>query len=228
MTINEQFFNISLPKWPQMLVRGKAVTIEQAKEIILCTDSDLTSVYNWSYNSSVFFTRYRSLAGTDTELPYECEEYIRERLGCVETAYVESNFANSSFIYGAHGWCHPNGSIKYTDNVGKWPSVAEIYHDWVAIAKRFPFLHLDATLYSGESCEDDKHPIVTISVRNEVVTVGKPIIHIDEELYALSDIKLEAVGGGMGADLGLPAEWYYEYAAKIAPIVAEFKASSVD
>ena len=33
----------SLPKWPQHLVCGKDVSVDQAKEIILCTDSPLLS-----------------------------------------------------------------------------------------------------------------------------------------------------------------------------------------
>ncbi len=37
--------NIALPKWPQMIVTGKPVTIHQAKDIILRTDSFLTDSY---------------------------------------------------------------------------------------------------------------------------------------------------------------------------------------
>jgi hypothetical protein len=33
----------SLPKWPQMIVTGKPVTVENAKDIIFRTDSFLTS-----------------------------------------------------------------------------------------------------------------------------------------------------------------------------------------
>lgn len=223
-TIDEQFFDLALPKWPQMIVRGKAVTVEQAKEIILCTDDTLTSGYGWSYNNSTFFVKFRVSAGfKESGDDWSLSEHIKSRIGCIETAYISNDYAISSFIGGPHGWCNPNGTIHFTDNVGKWPSVKELYDDWVIIAERFPFLHLDATMYSGESCESDTYPICTFSVRGTTVTVGKPVIYIDEELYASSDITLKPIGGQLGATLGLPKEWYLEYATKIKVYADEYK-----
>ena len=92
----------------------------------------------------------------------------------IETNYVRNTWIGSSFVHGPHGWCHPDGQIDHIDNVGKWPSVEEIRDDWQMLATAFPFLILTATLMSGESCEDDTKPIVTMSVADGRVSLMAP------------------------------------------------------
>ena len=49
----EEAFRRELPKWPQMLVVGKDITVEQAKEIIFATDSQLVNTYLRRYASAI-------------------------------------------------------------------------------------------------------------------------------------------------------------------------------
>lgn len=59
-----ELLNLGLPKWPQMIVTGQSVTVDQAKNIILRTDSFLTDPYKWSGgNNHKFNTKYREMAG---------------------------------------------------------------------------------------------------------------------------------------------------------------------
>lgn len=46
--------NLSLPKWPQCVVWGERVSMEQAKDIIFKTDRSLTTDLFWSGNSREF------------------------------------------------------------------------------------------------------------------------------------------------------------------------------
>jgi hypothetical protein len=38
----------------------------------------------------------------------------------------------------------------------------------------------------------------------------------------MSDIQLTPVGGSLGATLGLPEDWYYEYAEKVSVLIKEY------
>lgn len=51
----------SLPKWPQMIVTGKPVTIDQAKEIIFRTDSFLTSSDEFAGGNNREFNEWYSI-----------------------------------------------------------------------------------------------------------------------------------------------------------------------
>ena len=46
-----------LPKWPQMIVTGKRVTVDQAKEIIFRTDSFLSDASDYSGGNARNFNR---------------------------------------------------------------------------------------------------------------------------------------------------------------------------
>jgi len=92
--------------------------------------------------------------------------------------YLYTNQISSSFIFGEHGWCWLDGRIFHEDNIGKWPSVSEVYGELHRIAKAFPYLKMTGTLYSGESCEDDTKPIITFVVRD-----GKVAMTMEHDEY---------------------------------------------
>lgn len=182
--MKHELFNVGLPKWPQMLVRGRSVHPEQALEIIRRTDTFFThgsSGNNRAWNRwvkdtlgmppDVMDATSFDLTPENWQAVCERQEAWAESWGVVNTNYVSNAWVSSSFIYGPHGWCQPDGTIAYVDNIGKWPSVEEVYNDWTVIAQAFPFLVLDAVLMSGEGCEEDIAPLVGFRVRGETVTI---------------------------------------------------------
>lgn len=187
----EQYFNKHLPKWCQMLVWGEPVTHEQAMEIIIRTDSffEYASGNNQKFNESLknkigfvdwfdFEKQY-----PDREFKFDkyneymkFEEEFRNSIKYINTEFVNNSWISCCFIGGVHGWCHPTGEIGYVDNIGKYPSVEEVYNEWVLLSKEFPFLNLYVTLMSGEGCEDERHPVVTMKVENGIVTFIEAIL----------------------------------------------------
>ena len=171
-----------LPKWPQMLVTGTPVTQEQAIEIILRTDD----FFFWhNGNNHEFIKAADKVLGMPREPEYQegydasmeyadkMDEYRKQRK-CISSTYITNCWISSSYIGGPHGWCHPDGNIGFADNVGKWPSVEEVKEDWDKVAAAFPFLELEVTLMSGENCEYESTPVVSMLIRNGEVTLVDP------------------------------------------------------
>lgn len=206
--------NISLPKWPQMIVTGKSVTIEQAKDIIFRTDSFLISTSKYEGgNNKQFNQSYREVSGLNKlDGKWDILQKLKEELGCVETTYVTNDWASCCFIFGPHGWCHPNGKIKYIDNVGKWPSPEELIEDWTKLATAFPYLDLNVTLMSGESSEDDIQPVFNIRVVNGTVTIEEPNLSVHENTCLKRDFSQFSLDR---KEQGLPLDWILEFAAKV-------------
>lgn len=187
-----------LPKWPQMRVEGVPVTIEQAKEIIRRTDRYFTNPDHAGNND-----KWRDRAQRMLRIP-SCDRYPDgtfmetkdlveawgfhqqwlTKWGYIGTEYVHNNWLASSYIYGPYGWCHPDGTIRYMDNVGKWPDGRSIYDDWKKLAIEFPFLNLICVLMSGEQCEDDTVPIMGFRVLDGVVTGFDPAESLTAEEIA--------------------------------------------
>ncbi len=170
-----ELVNRGLPKWPQMFTTGRQVTPDQAKEIIRRTDMFMTDGYGGNDHAwdRAMATRLRMThhcclwsvnnGARDWSAMHDREDRWLKAWGAIGTEYVHNNWMSCAYVYGPHGWCWPDGRIAYVDNVGKWPSVEDVLRDWTAIAEAFPFLHLAATLMSGEHCEDTE-PVVTIVV----------------------------------------------------------------
>ena len=169
---NLSFFERDLPKWPGLLVLGDKVTKEQAIEILIRTDG-----LNLSSNDSEFDRQLGKIVfGIDCKnswsrveeikklicvddwvaaLAYEDE--CRKKVGHIDEIYYLSNSQIVSiWVGGPKGWCDWNGNIRTCNyNIGKWPSVEEVYNEWVIIAKEFPFLNLKAQLLDAEINQDD-------------------------------------------------------------------------
>lgn len=167
-------FGRDLPKWPQLLITGKSVTADQAKDIIFHTDSFMSGHWyggnNHEWNEWVDAVLGRSelkdIVGFGKQ--WDIRSKLNEELSFVRTSYIHNDWMSSAYLYGPHGWCSPDGIISHVDNVGKWPSVGDIYKDLTMIAAAFPFLVMTATLFDKENCEDeaDKHPVITFVVKN--------------------------------------------------------------
>ena len=238
-TINELAVGC-LPKWPQMLVSGKPVTVEQAKDIILRTDRFLTDADDYAGGNAREFNRYyREMAGLTQiqktkQYPeghsyitadWDLQDKVKDALGVIETEYVRNDWASCSFIGGPHGWCHPDGTIHFDDNVGKWPSIEEIFREWGDIAQEFPYLDLHVTLMSGESCDDYSRPVINIRVVNGEATLAEPDDTVHSYQKQTSEDKLEQFvetmrNFGTSREIGLPAKWYEEFAERVRTAVA--------
>jgi len=230
--------NITLPKWPQMLVWGTTVRQAQAKNIILKTDPVLTSLSpysggnNHSWNEwarkklglSLLAEFQKKHPELDDTFCWDVERELKEILGCVSTDYVDNNWASCNFIYGPHGWMHPNGVVGYIDNVGKWPEAAEVYEDWCTLAKAFPFLELHATLMSdSDSDADTTQPLVTFIVRDGLVHVAPeafvPAFEVAprRRIESLSHTSLT----NSSREQGLPDSYIEEYALIVKPAMEQ-------
>lgn len=184
-------FNYNLPKWPQMIVTGESVTIDQAKEIIFRTDDFFVSIDKYAGGNDRKFTEtYQKASGINEILLenhkkiYEIQDHLMKKIEFIPSEYICNDWASSCYILGPHGWVHPNGKIGYY-NIGKWPSVEEVYNDWCNIASAFPFLNLAATIMSDEYAAYHRKPIVSFIVSDGNVTVydGSLEVHKNHEQY---------------------------------------------
>jgi hypothetical protein len=225
---NKELLDRGLPKWPQMLVAGALVTINQAKEIIRRTDTFFTLGYGGNdhdYDRKV--AKLMKMPYHDIGVsPPDWEEYFNQqdawsaKWGCVQTEYVHNDWLSCAYIYGPHGWCAPNGQIGFVDNVGKWPSCEDVFRDWQVLAKAFPFLDLGVTLCSEELGSDvpveDVKAVVSFQVRDGQVEIvdpderdvlaGYPIPTIDR-----SDSAFACFRSDSDWEHGLPWEWIEEW-----------------
>lgn len=175
-----ELLNRGLPKWPQMLVRGARVAPEQALEIIRRTDSFFSDGFGG--NDREWETLVRRIVGmpdepdgmADWRAYADAREAWRARWGCIDTEYVSNGWISNAFIFGPSGWCHPDGTISFTFNVGKWPSVESIYDDWKKLAEAFPFLTVAVTLMDGEHCDEGIRPVVSMRVDGGKVRLCEP------------------------------------------------------
>lgn len=227
--IVKELMNRALPKWPQMIVTGTDVAKEQALEIIRRTDS----FFAWQSGNNRGFIdeaiRILKMPVLETgQTPKEFQEYWKKqdawknKWGLIETEYVTNSWISCSFIGGPHGWCHPDGSIGYADNVGKWPSIEEIYDEWVRITAAFPFLELEVTLMDGEECEDFTEPVVSMLIRNGVVELVNPKernLHKEfgRKKEAVKDIAecIKLIIGGRSVENAIPLEQLQRWSCQV-------------
>lgn len=233
---------IVLPKWPQMLASGKSVTPEQAKDIIFKTDYFFTDASPYSGgNCREFSEQYRVKAGLETlqyvrnsandghswiDVDWDRQDLLRHRLGVVLTRYVHNDWASSSYVGGPHGWCHPDGTIGFSDNVGKWPTVNELLEDWTDIAQAFPYLDLHITLMDSESYADGpRTALFNIRVIGGYAMVEQPDLTVhDKQIMQRPDQEVQnaewiARLQDNSLELGLPEEWYDEFADRVREMI---------
>lgn len=158
---------LALPKWPALTVSGKWLNREQTSEVLMRTNA-------WSHsgNDQAWEKTILRLLGvplrTDRSYPlYHWEDMNRVTtdLGCIPLNYLYNSRVSSSWIGGPHGWLNWDGRIHTVNyNIGKWPSVQEVLDEWKAIAAAFPYLDLQAQLWSGETSESPM-PVVEYIVK---------------------------------------------------------------
>jgi hypothetical protein len=225
---NKEFFAKGLPKWPAIVVVGDSVTAEQAAEIIIRTNTYLYSnerefvnqakalIYGLTlddpseYDADV--KAIEKILGISAQGPgwnkiYEYREAREKELGVLDINYLSNHRICSAWIGGPHGWCDWDGTIGcHNYNIGKWPTVEEVYHEWCTIAKAFPFLELRCQLMNHEaSCEEMAEipgPVVEFRVsKGRVRMVENPCVLRKTEFTDLDIAGLMRPGAEIGCTL---------------------------
>lgn len=198
---NKEFFNKELPKWPAFLVIGKPVTKEQAMEILIRTDELWFSSNDHEFDQQLneYFYDVKIPKGylntydeaiakklcinkEDGERWTKIREYEtlkNQEVGQINLEYLKNSRIVSSWFGGPHGWCDWEGNIgTYNYNIGKYPSVENVYREWERIAKEFPFLELTCQLMNHEAnCAetvDNPSIVIEFRVKNGKVKMYEP------------------------------------------------------
>lgn len=232
----EYVASVGLPKWPQMYVTGKPVEVEQAKEIIRRTDSFFTWMdggnnhgYNkWVQETLRFPKEEPNAPGPTPDIStfqerWQRREEWQRNWGVISTEYVSNSWLSCAFVGGPHGWCHPDGTIGFVDNVGKWPSTQAIADDWAKLLTAFPFLDVQVTLYNGESCEEQRIAVVSMLVRNEKVVIVAPseAVHKGYPVaYRRAGVPEDAMALLMSQEYrreqGVPDSWIRDWSVRVS------------
>jgi hypothetical protein len=189
--MNEELFNKGLPKWPALIVVGKPVTEQQAMAINIMTDRfsfcsndrefekqihgiiyDVEA--SWSDLSDSLQEKHGLTGFNDV---WDLKERMVSKYGPLDLTYLSNSRIVSSWIGGPHGWCNWDGTIGSSNyNIGKYPSVRDVYEDCVKIAEAFHFLEMKVQLMNQEAGEDNipLEAIVEYSIKNGVVDMYEP------------------------------------------------------
>ncbi len=200
----EQIAKIELPKWPGCDVDGTSVSVEQAAEILVRTNSPYFSTNDREFGKQVEEIFYTAIPhpnwGEDwwvtndshkienhserskfLHKAWERQRIYRNEMGVLGLEYLCNHRVCSSYIGGPHGWCNWNGVIHQRDiNIGKWPSTVEVFKEWKAIAQAFPYLELTCRLldheagYHEESGYESPQIAVVFEVKGGVVQARLP------------------------------------------------------
>lgn len=188
--------NISLPKWPALIVTGKPVTQKQAAEILIRTDRHLPD-FEYGCNAHEVCEQLSSLfnipkrADKSFSAHWEALDNLRKRMNKIELEYLSNSQIVSSFIGGPHGWCNWTGNIFTNSyNIGKWPSVEAVHDEWNRIAGAFPYLKLTSWLMSGEQCEENLRPLVKFRVEDGATIITACEENEDLPVYPVDNVDI--------------------------------------
>lgn len=191
--IDKKLFDKGLPKWPGLLVTGNNVTKEQAKEILIRTDGFWMSTNDREFEKMLTKEVYgiessgwnltediQKAKGLDWNGAWAWKEEVHAKLNLLELSYLNNSRIVSCWIGGPHGWCDWEGNIEACNyNIGKWPSIQEVYDDWVKIAEAFPYLELKSQLLDGEIYNDGLQPTPIVEFK---ISGGKVDMYENSEI----------------------------------------------
>lgn len=228
-------------KWHQLLISGDKVTVDQAKDIILRTDQFFAGdafgnnrewicktleklgikEIDWGYYN------YPDRTVNRIANMYELSDMYKANLGHIETEYVHNCWASSSYIFGPFGWCHPDGTIYHTKNIGKWPESESVLGDFHKIATAFPYLNMQAVLMDGEefSNEETKPDNAFIISGGEVTVTSYPddVERVYQSIKRKHEDVMESRSFSYITEQGLPDSWFDEFAVKTRAAIKKAK-----
>ena len=188
--MKEELFEKPLPKWPALIVVGKPVTEQQAMVINVMTDrfsfcsNDREFekqihklIYDvdesWSDLSDALKAKHKI---RDFHEVWDLKEKIANKYGALELNDMSNTRIVSSWIGGPHGWCNWDGTIGSNNyNIGKYPSVQDVYEDCAKIAEAFPFLEMKVQLLDQESGSDEPSTaVIEYALKDGKVNMYEP------------------------------------------------------
>ena len=136
-------------KWAGVLITGKKMTSSQTLDVMMKLDLSLRSGFHIHFNSKANSVTKRLSEETKLHKLFDglAHEY-NQSLMLHEGFYVD--MLRSSWIGGANSWFLKDGTILHHANVGKYPSTNDIVSYWKNVAKMFPFLELNITVFDCE------------------------------------------------------------------------------
>ena len=152
-----------IEKWPICAIYGDKVSKEQADEIIRRTDAFFGGYdgndHAWNNKAAAIVGRpdwsdFRPKDNEEATNTWDewygkyvvARDAFREKWRYIETYHLSNEWLSTCNAMGALGWCHPDGTIQYSQNIGKYPEIKEVLHDLTLIAEAFPFLHMFCTI----------------------------------------------------------------------------------
>lgn len=174
---NEDLFEQCLPKWAACVVKGQQVTLDQAKEILIRTDSWRLYSNDREWEESVAAAAgYPRLEDTEDFSKYgKLLDDWESSHGIIRLEYLCNSQIITLGAPNSRGWCHWDGTIyKNGANIGKWPEVENVYNDWVRIAGAFPFLKLKCQVFDSECGNFGIQPVVEFVINSGKVEVREP------------------------------------------------------
>lgn len=202
--MREELFNKELPKWPALIVVGKPVTKQQAMAINVMTDrfsfcsNDREFekqihklIYDVDESWSDLTDALKEKHKTDFSGTCGIKESISKKYGALELNYMSNSRIVSSWIGGPHGWCNWDGTIGTNNyNIGKYPSVQDVYEDCVKIAEAFPFLEMKVQLLNQEAGEDERptEAVIEYSIANGNIDMYEPKGILREPSFGFDDM----------------------------------------
>lgn len=171
-----KLFDINLPKWPECRVEGKRVTQDQAAAIIIRTQN-----FHLFTNDKEFENKLVNVLGVKSTkyggIEWQDSEFLSNKYKCLELEYLQNHRICSAYIGGPHGWMNWDGEIYQVGvNIGKWPSVEDVYNEWKLIAEAFPFLELKCQLFNEEGSEEseNKKVLIQFNIKDGGVSICEP------------------------------------------------------
>lgn len=182
----EEMLHVGLPKWPQCRIWGKRISEDQALEIIRRTDtffSEGQAGNNHRFNRAaskitkrvLWFDHDNGYEYRDDKDAKEKKKKFAEQWKPVSTDYIQNSWVSCPWVGGPHGWCHPDGTIGYCNNIGKYPEPEYIYNDLVKIAKEFQFVEFFCCVMNDEECSENLETRLSFLVKDGKVKILDPI-----------------------------------------------------
>lgn len=171
------FFDINLPKWPACCVTGNSVTEEQAMEILIRTQNFYFPTNDHDFKKELAKTLGVNIESEQSWGVMKPEEMkrLQEEYQCLDLYYLSNEQICSAYTGGPNGWLNWNGTVhQMSKNIGKWPSVAEIFEEWKRIAQAFPFLNLRCQLFDSEYYTENPKPLIEFIVKDGKVEMKTP------------------------------------------------------
>jgi hypothetical protein len=175
-----------LPKWPGLVMLGEPVTPLQAMEIIVRTNSALTTNdYDFNEALAQAIGHPQPPAFDANNLRYDRYRYDKyhtkledwnKRLGILDLSYLSNQQICSRWIGGLHGWIHWDGTIFAGHyNIGKWPEANEVQNDLEILGSAFPYLKLYGWLLDREISDPEPQPAMEFRLDNGFASINEDV-----------------------------------------------------